>query len=94
MTAFVSGTGPSEIVPSVATMLDCWRRTPPPKIHTSAALASLTTACAESRRIFVTLIRKFGDFDLAEEALHDAFRAALEQWSRDEMPTILIRRVL
>ncbi len=41
----------------------------------------------ESRRIFATLIRKLGDFDLAEEALHDAFRAALEQWSRDGMPT-------
>jgi RNA polymerase sigma-70 factor, ECF subfamily len=33
---------------------------------------------AESRRVFATLIRKLGDFDLAEEALHDAFRAALE----------------
>jgi len=42
---------------------------------------------AESRRIFATLIRLLGDFDLAEEALHDAFRAALEQWPRDGVPT-------
>src|SRR5512147_1326441 len=41
---------------------------------------------AESRRAFATLIRLLGDFDLAEEALHDAFRAALEQWPRDGVP--------
>ena len=41
---------------------------------------------AESRRIFATLIRLLGDFDLAEEAVHDAFRAALEQWPCDGMP--------
>ncbi len=41
---------------------------------------------AESRRVFATLIRLLGDFDLAEEALHDAFRAALEQWPRDGVP--------
>jgi RNA polymerase sigma-70 factor (ECF subfamily) len=41
---------------------------------------------AESRRVFATLIRLLGDFDLAEEALHDAFRAALEQWPREGMP--------
>jgi RNA polymerase sigma-70 factor, ECF subfamily len=41
----------------------------------------------ESRRIFATLIRLLGDFDVAEEALHDAFRAALEQWPRDGVPT-------
>lgn len=40
----------------------------------------------ESRRVFATLIRKLGDFDLAEEALHDAFKAALEQWPRDGEP--------
>ncbi len=40
----------------------------------------------ESRRIFATLIRLLGDFDLAEEALHEAFRAALEQWPREGMP--------
>ena len=41
---------------------------------------------AESRRVFATLIRLLGDFDTAEEALHDAFRAALEQWPRDGVP--------
>jgi len=41
----------------------------------------------ESRRVFTTLIRLLGDFDLAEEALHDAFRAALEQWPQDGVPT-------
>ena len=40
----------------------------------------------ESRRVFATLIRLLGDFDLAEEALHEAFRAALEQWPRDGVP--------
>jgi RNA polymerase sigma-70 factor (ECF subfamily) len=41
---------------------------------------------AESRRIFATLVRLLGDFDLAEDALHDAFRAAMEQWPRDGVP--------
>ena len=41
---------------------------------------------AESRRVFATLIRLLGDFDVAEEALHDAFRAALEQWPREGVP--------
>ncbi|MCW5603252.1 MAG: RNA polymerase sigma factor [Burkholderiales bacterium] len=41
---------------------------------------------AESRRVFATLIRLLGDFDAAEEALHEAFRAALEQWPRDGVP--------
>ena len=41
---------------------------------------------AESRRILATLIRLLGDFDLGEEGLHDAFRAAVEQWPRDGVP--------
>jgi len=41
---------------------------------------------AESRRVLATLIRLLGDFDLAEEALQHAFRAALEQWPRDGVP--------
>src|SRR5438094_3093129 len=41
---------------------------------------------SESRRVLATLIRLLGDFDLAEDALHDAFRAALEQWPRDGVP--------
>ena len=40
----------------------------------------------ESRRVLATLIRLLGDFDLAEEALHDAFIAAVEQWQRDGIP--------
>ncbi len=40
----------------------------------------------ESRRVYATLVRLLGEFDLAEEALHDAFRAALEQWPRDGIP--------
>ncbi len=40
----------------------------------------------ESRRVLATLIRLLGDFDLAEEALHDAFRAAVEQWPASGVP--------
>lgn len=40
----------------------------------------------ESRRIFATLIRLLGDFDLAEDALHEAFRVAMEQWPDDGIP--------
>jgi RNA polymerase sigma-70 factor (ECF subfamily) len=41
----------------------------------------------DSRRIFATLIRLLGDFELAEEALHEAFLAAVEQWQRDGVPS-------
>ncbi|WP_342246838.1 RNA polymerase sigma factor [Pseudomonas sp. OTU5201] len=41
---------------------------------------------SDSRRVLATLIRLLGDFDLAEEALHDAFIAAVQQWPRDGMP--------
>jgi RNA polymerase sigma-70 factor (ECF subfamily) len=41
---------------------------------------------AESCRVLAALIRLLGDFDLAEEALHDAFAAALIQWQRDGVP--------
>src|SRR5579864_8486532 len=41
----------------------------------------------ESRRVFATLVRLLGEFDLAEEALHDAFASALEQWPRDGVPS-------
>jgi RNA polymerase sigma-70 factor (ECF subfamily) len=40
----------------------------------------------ESRAVLATLIRLLGDFDLAEEALHEAFKAALEQWPSDGVP--------
>ncbi|HMA41478.1 MAG TPA: RNA polymerase sigma factor [Gemmatimonadales bacterium] len=41
---------------------------------------------SESRRVLATLIRLLGDFDVAEEALHDAFAAAVEHWPRDGVP--------
>src|SRR5688500_4164909 len=41
---------------------------------------------AESRRVLATLIRLLGDFDVAEEALQDAFAEAVEQWPVDGMP--------
>src|SRR3954469_17612485 len=41
---------------------------------------------SDSRRVLATLIRLLGDFDLAEEALHDGFAAAVEQWPRDGVP--------
>ena len=41
---------------------------------------------SDSRRVLATLIRLLGDFDAAEEAMHDAFRAALEQWPREGVP--------
>lgn len=40
----------------------------------------------DSRRVLATLIRLLGDFDLAEEALHDAFAAAVDTWARDGVP--------
>jgi RNA polymerase sigma-70 factor (ECF subfamily) len=41
---------------------------------------------SESRRILATLIRLLGDFELAEDALHDAFNAALEKWPKEGVP--------
>lgn len=43
---------------------------------------------SESRHVLATLIRLLGDFDAAEEALHEAFAAAVEQWPRDGVPAI------
>jgi RNA polymerase sigma-70 factor (ECF subfamily) len=42
---------------------------------------------SESRRVFATLVRLLGDFDLAEEALHDAFASAIQQWPREGVPS-------
>lgn len=42
---------------------------------------------SESRRVLATLIRLLCDFDLAEDAMHDAFAAALAQWPKAGMPT-------
>src|SRR5262245_57492937 len=41
---------------------------------------------SESRRVLATLIRLLGDFDLAEEAMHEAFASAVEQWPREGVP--------
>lgn len=54
---------------------------------TSALAATInTTYRNESRRVLATLIRLLGDFDLAEEALHEAFAAALKQWPQAGIP--------
>ena len=49
-----------------------------------AAIAAVYRA--ESRRVLATLIRLLGDFDLAEDALHEAFAAALERWPGEGQP--------
>lgn len=41
---------------------------------------------SDSRRVFATLVRLLGDFDLAEEAMQDAFTVAVERWARDGVP--------
>lgn len=41
---------------------------------------------SDARRVFATLVRLLGGFDLAEEALHEAFLAAAEHWPREGMP--------
>jgi RNA polymerase sigma-70 factor, ECF subfamily len=57
------------------------------KAETGLALAKVDEIYRlESRRVLATLIRLLGDFDLAEEAVHDAFRAAVEQWPKDGVP--------
>jgi RNA polymerase sigma-70 factor (ECF subfamily) len=45
------------------------------------------TYTEESRRILATLIRLLGDFDIAEDAMHDAFAAAAEQWGQEGIPS-------
>lgn len=56
---------------------------------TSDHVRSAVDACYrdDSRRVLATLIRLLGDFDLAEEAMHDAFASAVEQWSREGIPS-------
>jgi RNA polymerase sigma-70 factor (ECF subfamily) len=64
-------------------------RNPQTGLRTAAEHARNTAEAvyrSDSRHVLATLIRLLGDFDLAEEALHDAFRAALEQWPRDGVP--------
>jgi RNA polymerase sigma-70 factor (ECF subfamily) len=57
---------------------------PVPIIDVATAID--TVYRTESRRIFATLVRLLGDFDMAEEALHDAFKAAMEQWPAQGVP--------
>ena len=61
----------------------------------SEALSSARHGCADQigeiydrdgRRVFATLVRLLGDFDLAEEALLSAFLAASERWPAEGMP--------
>ena len=54
-----------------------------------AADAIDTVYRREGQRVFATLIRLLGDFGLAEDALQEAFRAAVEQWPREGVPRIL-----
>ncbi|MDB5106349.1 MAG: polymerase, sigma subunit, family [Fibrobacteres bacterium] len=55
--------------------------------HARSALAKVDEVYRlESRRVLATLIRLLGDFDLAEEAVHEAFRAAVEQWPKEGVP--------
>jgi RNA polymerase sigma-70 factor (ECF subfamily) len=56
---------------------------PPPETVRDAVEAVYRS---DSRRVLATLIRLLGDFDLAEEALHDAFAAAVERWPIEGLP--------
>ncbi|WP_162095922.1 RNA polymerase sigma factor [Pseudomonas chlororaphis] len=58
----------------------------PPAAQDSVKALVETVYRNESRRILATLIRLLGDFDLAEEALHEAFFVAVERWQRDGVP--------
>jgi RNA polymerase sigma-70 factor, ECF subfamily len=61
----------------------------PPTVGNSADRVRETVGAvyrSESRRVLATLIRLLGDFELAEEALHDAFAAAIQQWPEDGIP--------
>jgi RNA polymerase sigma-70 factor (ECF subfamily) len=61
-------------------------RTAPPAFAAQARDTANALYRSDSRRVFATLVRLLGDFDVAEEALHDAFAAALEQWPQDGIP--------
>jgi RNA polymerase sigma-70 factor (ECF subfamily) len=57
---------------------------PSPEADVTEAIDAIYRS--ESRRVFATLIRLLGDFDLAEEALHDAFVAAVDRWPEEGLP--------
>jgi RNA polymerase sigma-70 factor (ECF subfamily) len=58
--------------------------TPPDASDLGSRINSLYRA--EGRRVFASLVRLVRDLDLAEEALHEAFAAAVERWPRDGVP--------
>ena len=61
----------------------------PPTVGNSADPVRETVGAvyrSESRRVLATLIRLLGDFELAEEALHDAIATAIQQWPEDGIP--------
>jgi RNA polymerase sigma-70 factor, ECF subfamily len=59
----------------------------PQKAEDDAARATVDAVYrSDSRRVLATLIRLLGDFDRAEEAMHDAFVAAVEQWPQQGVP--------
>ena len=61
---------------------------PAEPVHDGDDIAATVAALfrRDSRKVLATLIRLLGDFDLAEEAMQDAFKAAVEQWPRDGVP--------
>ncbi len=64
------------------------RPTPTDHVGNGPTLAEIDILYrTQSRRVLATLIRLLGDFELAEEALHDAFIAAVQQWPRDGLPS-------
>src|ERR1041384_1213472 len=57
------------------------------KSHTDSAREMIDSVYrSDSRRVFATLIRLLGDFDLAEEAMQDAFVAAVDRWPVEGVP--------
>src|SRR3954464_15137091 len=58
--------------------------TAPPAADVRRMIAAIYRA--ESRRVFASLVRLVRDFDLAEEALHEAFAAAMERWAEGGVP--------
>src|ERR1700756_5544513 len=59
---------------------------PPPPVPESLSRTIETLYRSESGRVLATLVRLLGDLDLAEEAMHEAFAAALESWPKTGIP--------
>src|ERR1700723_1304424 len=58
----------------------------PPPVPEQISRTIETLYRSESGRVLATLVRLLGDLDLAEEAMHEAFAAALESWPRTGIP--------